>query len=44
VTVVGKGSVIPADLRIGRGCVVQPNMREADFSAQEIPPGTTVSA
>jgi hypothetical protein len=30
-------------MRIGRGCVVSPNMQEADFSAPEIPSGTTVA-
>jgi glucose-1-phosphate adenylyltransferase len=44
VTVVGKGSAIPAGLRIGRGCVVPPGMQAADFPAQEIPPGTTVAS
>ena len=43
VTVIGKGSIIPAGMRIGRGCVVSPNMQERDFSAPEIPSGTTVT-
>jgi glucose-1-phosphate adenylyltransferase len=43
VTVIGKGSLIPAGMRIGRGCVVSPNMQEADFSTPEIPSGTTVT-
>ncbi len=42
VTVVGKGSLIPPDLRIGRSCIVSPDMRESDFSQSHIPSGTVV--
>jgi len=44
VTVIGKGSSIPAGLRVGRSCIVHPDMREADFSPAEIPSGAVVSA
>jgi glucose-1-phosphate adenylyltransferase len=43
-TVIGKGTRIPARLRIGRSCIVYPDMREADFSRPEIPSGTVVGA
>jgi glucose-1-phosphate adenylyltransferase len=43
VTVIGKGSTLPAGIRIGRGCVVSPNMQEGDFAAREIPSGATVT-
>ncbi len=44
VTVIGKGTQIPAGLRIGRSCIVYPDMREADFSRPEIPSGAVVGA
>jgi len=43
VTVVGKGSSIPAGLRIGRSCIVYPDMRESDFPTAGIPTGDTAS-
>lgn len=43
VTVAGKGSSIPAGLRIGRSCIVYPDMRESDFPHSEIPSGAVVS-
>ncbi len=43
VTVVGKGSLIPPGLRIGRSCIVSPDMRASDFSHFEIPSGAVVS-
>ncbi len=43
VTVVGKGSSIPAFLRIGRSCIVQPDLRESDFPHAEVPSGSMVS-
>ncbi len=42
VTVVGKGSLIPAGLRIGRNCIVSPDMRETDFPPAEVPSGAVV--
>jgi glucose-1-phosphate adenylyltransferase len=44
VTVVGKGTSIPASLRVGRSCILFPDMRETDFSAGGIPSGSVVSA
>ena len=43
VTVVGKASAIPAGLRIGRNCVVSPDMQESNFSSSGVPSGATVS-
>jgi glucose-1-phosphate adenylyltransferase len=43
VTVIGKGSRIAAGLRMGRSCIVYPDMREADFLQAEIPSGSVVS-
>jgi glucose-1-phosphate adenylyltransferase len=43
VTVVGKGCVIPEGLRVGRSCIVGPNMRERDFRQAEIPSGNVVT-
>ncbi len=42
VTVIGKGSTIPAERRIGRSCVVHPGLREADFPRADVRSGTTV--
>jgi glucose-1-phosphate adenylyltransferase len=44
VTVIGKGSVIPEGLRVGRSCIVFPDMREMDLPAGEVPSGSVVSA
>jgi glucose-1-phosphate adenylyltransferase len=44
VTVIGKGSSVPAGLRIGRSCIVYPDMRDASFLQAEIPSGSVVSA
>ena len=42
VTVVGKGAVIPAGLRIGRSCIVYPDLRDSDFPRAGIPSGDVV--
>ena len=39
VTVVGKATSIPAKLRIGRNCIVCPDMRDSDFPRVRIPSG-----
>ncbi len=44
VTVIGKGAWVPAGLRMGRGCIVYPDMRESNFLQAEIPSGSVVSA
>jgi glucose-1-phosphate adenylyltransferase len=42
VTVIGKGSRIPPGLRIGRSCIVCPDLREEDFPQAEVPAGAVV--
>jgi glucose-1-phosphate adenylyltransferase len=42
VTVVGKGTAIPAGLRIGRGCIVYPDLRDSDFPRAAVPSGEVV--
>ena len=39
VTVVGKTSSIPAKLRVGRNCIIYPDMRDSDFPQVRIPSG-----
>jgi glucose-1-phosphate adenylyltransferase len=43
VTVVGKGSSIPAGLRIGRSCILYPDLTESDLPRAEIASGAVVS-
>ena len=43
VSVVGKGTSIPAGLRIGRSCIVYPDMRASELARTEIPSGSVVS-
>jgi len=42
VTIVGKGSTVPPEIRIGRGCILAPDMTESHFFAPEIASGATV--
>lgn len=42
VTLIGKGSRIPAHTKIGRNCIVKPGARESDFESSDIPSGATV--
>jgi glucose-1-phosphate adenylyltransferase len=44
VTVIGKGSRIPEGLRMGRSCIVHPDMREANFPQADVRSGSVVSA
>jgi hypothetical protein len=39
---VGKGAEIPAGARIGTNVMIEIGVREADYSAREIPSGATV--
>lgn len=41
-TVVGKNTVIPARMRIGRNCVVAADMKERDWEEGQIPSGSNV--
>ncbi len=43
VTVIGKGTSIPPGMRIGRSCIVAPDMRASDFSDLEVRSGAMVS-
>lgn len=44
VTAIGKGTRLPAGLRIGRNCIVHPDLAESAFSRPEIPSGAVVGA
>jgi glucose-1-phosphate adenylyltransferase len=39
ITLVGKGVRIPANIEIGRNCIISPELKEADFSETRIPSG-----
>jgi len=41
-TVVGKGTVIPKEARIGRNCCLAADLTEADFTSLELPPGSVL--
>jgi len=41
-TVIGKGTRIPAEIAIGRGCIVHPDLDERHFRGTRIAAGTTV--
>jgi glucose-1-phosphate adenylyltransferase len=41
-TVVGKGTVIPPGIKIGRNCIIYDNVTEGDFPDKEIPSGETI--
>ncbi|MFH1175943.1 MAG: sugar phosphate nucleotidyltransferase [Acidobacteriota bacterium] len=43
-TVIGKGTVIPAGARVGRNCIVGPDLGADAWPAGEIPSGTTVAS
>lgn len=43
VVVVGKGAGVPAGARVGRNCIVPPDLAEADWPRRPIRSGTTVT-
>jgi glucose-1-phosphate adenylyltransferase len=43
VTVVGKGTVVPRAVRIGRNCMIAPDLRAEDWTSTEVVSGTTVA-
>jgi glucose-1-phosphate adenylyltransferase len=43
VTVIGKGTHLPAGIRVGRSCILAPEMQEHDFHAPAIASGATVA-
>jgi glucose-1-phosphate adenylyltransferase len=42
VTVIGKGTRVPEGSRIGRGCLVAPDLDEHDWPGSEVAAGTAV--
>jgi glucose-1-phosphate adenylyltransferase len=43
ITIVGRRARIPAGVRIGRNCKVNPNVKEDDFVGDFVPSGSTVA-
>ena len=43
ITLVGKGAHIPADMRIGKNCRIDPGTDHSDYISGEVPAGSTVS-
>lgn len=43
ITVVGEGARLPAGLRVGRNCRIDPGVKESDFSILSIPSGSSVT-
>lgn len=44
ITLVGKNTVLPPKIRVGRNCVIASDLRPDDFAASTIPSGATISA
>jgi glucose-1-phosphate adenylyltransferase len=44
ITLVGKNTQLPPELRVGRNCILVSDLHEQDFSSETIPSGVTVSA
>ncbi len=44
ITIVGKDAEIPAGIRIGRNCRIDPNVRGSHFSGREVASGQTILA
>ncbi|MEO7117949.1 MAG: glucose-1-phosphate adenylyltransferase subunit GlgD [Candidatus Limnocylindrales bacterium] len=42
ITIVGKGAVIPANVRIGRNVLIDQDVRSSDFTGRSVPTGATV--
>ena len=42
ITLIGKGTTIPAQTCIGNSCLIYPDLTLADFPDRKIPPGTTL--
>ena len=41
-TVVGKGALIPAGVKVGRNVVIYPRVAAKEYSGDEVPSGETV--
>jgi len=44
ITLVGKNTQLPPDLRVGRNCILVSDLEEDDFTSQTVASGATVSA
>ncbi|MDP2725934.1 MAG: glucose-1-phosphate adenylyltransferase, partial [Dehalococcoidia bacterium] len=44
ITIVGKKSRLPAGLRVGRNCKINPGVREESFTEMAVPSGDTVAS
>jgi glucose-1-phosphate adenylyltransferase len=42
ITIVGKSSIIPKNISLGRNCIVQPDLIESDFENQDYPDGKLI--
>ncbi len=42
ITLIGRNAVLPADIRVGRNCILSPNLPAERFGEREIPSGETV--
>lgn len=43
ITVVGKGARLPAELKVGRNCVIGRRVRDSDFDGLFVPSGTSIA-
>jgi len=41
-TLVGKSSIIPPNIKIGRNCIIASDMRPQDFTTNDVPSGTVI--
>jgi glucose-1-phosphate adenylyltransferase len=44
ITIIGKRARVPSNARIGRNCIIGPNVRESDFEEVVLESGTTLEA
>jgi glucose-1-phosphate adenylyltransferase len=42
ITLVGKGTVIPPNIKIGRNCIIASDARPEDFTTDHVPSGSNV--
>jgi glucose-1-phosphate adenylyltransferase len=41
-TLIGKGSIIPPNIKIGRNCIIASDMRPQNFTTNDVPSGTVI--
>jgi len=41
-TLIGKNTIIPPNIKIGRNCIIAGDVRPQDFHTDEVPSGTTI--